>query len=72
MVFAGEGAMIYKKEILEEMAGQAVFAPAHLMIPLPSSTAYLGLKKALRLQFSEPASLSPFYIRKAEAELKGI
>ncbi len=70
VIFAGEGALLYR-EVIEEIAGEnAVFAPPHCMVPSPSNVAYLGLKKAVNGDFSEPVSLVPFYIRKSEAELK--
>jgi hypothetical protein len=40
------------------------------MVPSPANVAYLGLKKALEGDFSEPVSLVPLYIRKSEAEIK--
>jgi tRNA threonylcarbamoyladenosine biosynthesis protein TsaB len=70
VVFAGEGALIYREAITRAFQGEALFAPPHLNVPSPASVASLGLKKALDGEFSEPAALSPFYIRKSEAELK--
>ena len=70
VVFLGEGALLYRNEILGLFGKRAVFAPAHLSVPMPSSTAHLGLKKALRGEFDDPASLGPCYIRKSEAEIK--
>lgn len=70
ILFAGEGSVIYREDILSVLKDRAVFAPAHLMVPLPSSTAYLGRRLALEGRFEDPASLTPLYIRKSEAELK--
>ncbi|MBI4823667.1 MAG: tRNA (adenosine(37)-N6)-threonylcarbamoyltransferase complex dimerization subunit type 1 TsaB [Nitrospirae bacterium] len=70
VMFAGQGALLYKKEILEALGDRAIFPPPHLNVPLASATAYLGMKKALCGQFDNPLTLSPFYLRKAEAELK--
>lgn len=70
VVLAGEGAMLYTEELSEVLGEGALYAPAHLTVPSPSAVAYLGLKKALKGEFSDPAAVSPFYIRKSEAELK--
>jgi tRNA threonylcarbamoyladenosine biosynthesis protein TsaB len=70
VVFAGEGAVIYREEILRALGGRALFAPPHLNVPSPASVAALGLRVAVKGNFEDPASLSPFYIRKSEAEIK--
>ncbi|NWF97584.1 MAG: tRNA (adenosine(37)-N6)-threonylcarbamoyltransferase complex dimerization subunit type 1 TsaB [Nitrospirae bacterium] len=70
ILFAGEGSLIYKEEITKKMGSNAIFAPPEKMVPLPSNVAFLGLKKALKNEFSELISLVPFYIRKSEAEIK--
>jgi tRNA threonylcarbamoyladenosine biosynthesis protein TsaB len=70
VLFAGEGAVIYMKELKEILGDKAVFVPPHLMSPSAASVAYLGLRKALKAEFSDPATVCPLYIRKSEAELK--
>ena len=70
IVFAGEGALLYKKEIVERLGDMALFAPYDKMVPSPASVAALGLKKALQGDFSEPVGLIPSYIRSSEAEIK--
>jgi tRNA threonylcarbamoyladenosine biosynthesis protein TsaB len=70
VIYAGEGALIYRETIAEIAGEKALFPPLHLMTPSPSNVASLGLKKALRGDFSEPVSLVPYYIRKSEAEIK--
>jgi tRNA threonylcarbamoyladenosine biosynthesis protein TsaB len=70
VVLAGEGAALYMEELNAALEEGALYAPAHLTVPSPSAVAYLGLKKALKGEFSDPEGLSPFYIRKSEAELK--
>lgn len=70
IIFTGEGAELYRKNILEHFSGKAVFASPDKMVPSPSNVAALGLKKALNKEFSEPVSLTPLYIRKSEAEIK--
>lgn len=70
VVFAGEGALIYRESIMGTAGDNALFASAQHMVPSPSNVAFLGLKKAVNGDFCEPAGLVPFYIRKSEAETK--
>ncbi|MEW6585199.1 MAG: tRNA (adenosine(37)-N6)-threonylcarbamoyltransferase complex dimerization subunit type 1 TsaB [Nitrospirota bacterium] len=70
IVFAGEGALLYEKLITDTIADRAVFAPPEKMTPSAAAVAALGMKKALRGEFSEPIGLVPFYIRRSEAEIK--
>jgi tRNA threonylcarbamoyladenosine biosynthesis protein TsaB len=70
VLFAGEGAGLYREAILEIKGGHALFPPPHSSVPSPANVAYLGLKKALQGDFSEPVSLVPLYLRKSEAERK--
>ncbi len=70
IIFAGEGTIIYKDEIIRAMGEKAVFAPYEKTVPSPANVAAIGLKKALLNEFSDPISLTPIYIRKSEAEVK--
>jgi len=70
IIFAGEGAVIYKDKITEVMGEKAIFASPENMVPSPANVASLGMKKALLKEFSEPVTLIPIYIRKSEAEVK--
>jgi len=70
VVFVGQGAELYRREIEERLGPRALFAPPRLMTPSPAAVAEAGLARALRGEYSDPAFLSPFYIRKSEAELK--
>lgn len=70
ILFAGEGALLYRDTIMNRMGEKAIFPPLDKMIPSPANVAYLGLHKAVRGEFSEPISLIPYYIRKSEAEIK--
>lgn len=69
-IFTGEGTLLYKNKIIEVMKEKAIFAPPEKIVPAPSNVAALGLKKALAGEFSEPVALTPFYLRKSEAEIK--
>jgi tRNA threonylcarbamoyladenosine biosynthesis protein TsaB len=70
VIFTGEGALLYKESITGVMGENAIFPPYEKMMPSPASVASIGMKKALRGEFSEPLALVPFYIRRSEAELK--
>ncbi len=70
VIFTGEGAMSYKDEIIDDMGGDVLFAPPEKLVPSPANVASLGMKKALREEFSDPVSLVPVYLRKSEAEMK--
>ncbi len=70
IIFSGEGALLYKKEINEAMGEKALFPSLEKMIPSPANVASLGIKKALKGEFSEPVSLVPLYMRRSEAEMK--
>jgi len=70
IVFAGEGALLYKNKIKEMIREKAVFAPPEKMVPSPANVASAGIQKALKGEFSEPVSLVPIYIRRSEAEIK--
>jgi len=70
VVFTGEGAILYKDKIIEMMGEKAIFASPEKIVPSPANVAYIGIKKAIKGEFSEPVSLVPFYIRRSEAEIK--
>jgi tRNA threonylcarbamoyladenosine biosynthesis protein TsaB len=70
IIFAGEGALLYKNKIEAMIGRQAVFAPLEKMVPSPANVASIGIQKALKGEFSEPVSLVPIYIRRSEAEIK--
>ncbi len=70
VIFAGEGAEIYRQTISGIAGENALFPAKHHMVPSPSNVACLGLKKAANGDFSDPVSLVPLYIRRSEAELK--
>jgi tRNA threonylcarbamoyladenosine biosynthesis protein TsaB len=71
IIFTGDGSILYRNEIVDLMGERAIFASPDKIVPSPAHVAYLGIKNALRSEFSEPISLVPFYIRRSEAELKG-
>ncbi len=70
VLFAGEGAALYKSVITEVMKERAVFASPEKMVPSPANVAVLGLSKAARGEYADALASVPRYIRKSEAEVK--
>ena len=70
-VFTGSGAALYKDAILSTLGEKARFPEENLMHPLPSALCIIGLQKAEKGEFSDPVKLTPAYLRKSEAEIKG-
>ncbi len=70
VIFAGEGALLYRNIIIEAIGEKAIFPSQEKMVPSPANVASIGLQKAFRVEFSEPVNLVPFYIRRSEAEIK--
>jgi len=69
-VFMGEGAALYKEIIAGTLKDNAVFAPASRMSPAASSVAEIAVEKLKEGTVADPVSLTPFYIRKSEAEIR--
>jgi tRNA threonylcarbamoyladenosine biosynthesis protein TsaB len=70
VIFTGEGSALYREDIIRHMGSDALFATPDKMVPSPAHVATLGLRKAMRSEFSEPISLVPLYVRRSEAEIK--
>lgn len=69
-VFTGDGVLVHK-ELLKSLMGEKVFfAPGNLLLQKASSVAELGLLKFLEGQYEKPFDLTPFYLRKPQAERK--
>lgn len=69
-IFLGEGALIYKKNIISKLGERAIFPPLQFMTPSASNVAYLGLKKARHGDVEDIIKVVPIYLRKSEAEIK--
>ncbi len=68
-VFMGDGAKKYKNLIIDTLQTNAIFAPAAKMSPSASSVAEIAIEKLKEGITADPVSLTPFYIRKSEAEI---
>ncbi len=69
-VFMGDGVKIYKKLITDTLKSNAIFAPTSKMSPSASIVAEIVIEKLKEGIFTDPVSLTPFYIRKSEAEIR--
>jgi len=69
-VFAGDGVNIYKGLITDILRNDAVFAPQSKMSPSASGVAEIALEKLKEGTTVDPVTITPFYIRKSEAEIK--
>jgi len=70
IIFTGDGAILYRDEIIKHLSERALFASPEKMVTSPANVASIGMQKALRGEFSDPVGLVPFYLRRSEAELK--
>lgn len=69
-VFMGEGAALYKEVISVTLRDNAVFAPASRMSPAASAVAEIAEEKLKQGIVADTVSLTPFYIRRSEAEIR--
>ncbi|MBI5050992.1 MAG: tRNA (adenosine(37)-N6)-threonylcarbamoyltransferase complex dimerization subunit type 1 TsaB [Nitrospirae bacterium] len=68
-VFMGAGSIIYKRLIADTLQHNAIFAPASRMIPSAATVGELAIERLNEGIIADPVSLTPFYIRKSEAEI---
>jgi len=69
-VFLGEGAKLYRQQISDTLGDLALFAPESRMSPSASTVGEIALEKMEKGESADPVRLTPFYIRKSEAELR--
>jgi tRNA threonylcarbamoyladenosine biosynthesis protein TsaB len=70
VVFMGEGARLYKNQIIDALGDKALFAPEAGMSPSASAVAEIALEKIRQGETVDPVALTPVYIRKSEAEIR--
>ncbi len=68
-LFAGDGAITYKKNIQKLMSDSAVFASEGRNMIRASSVAAISLEKFKNGDTDDVSAFVPFYIRKSEAEI---
>ncbi|MGI6224768.1 MAG: tRNA (adenosine(37)-N6)-threonylcarbamoyltransferase complex dimerization subunit type 1 TsaB [Peptococcales bacterium] len=70
VTFLGDGVFEYRNLITSQLEGQAKWAPLQNLLPRASALAVLGLKELKQGNFADVFTLTPFYLRKSEAEIK--
>ncbi|KPK02538.1 MAG: hypothetical protein AMK71_01965 [Nitrospira bacterium SG8_35_4] len=70
VVFLGEGAKLCRQQISDTLGDLALFAPESRMSPSASAVAEIAFEKMEKGETADPVRLTPFYIRKSEAELR--
>ena len=70
VVLTGDGSETYRELIVSTLKDNAVFAPATKMSPSAAAVAEIAVEKIKRGITADPVSLTPFYIRKSEAEVR--
>ncbi len=69
-VFIGNGALLYKQELVKLLGDLAHFAPEYQHTIRASTIAHLGVQRFEINDFHNAGELVPHYIRKSDAELK--
>lgn len=69
-LFMGDGTKKHKKIITDALKDNAFFAPPSKMSPSASSVAEIAVEILKEGLLTDPVALTPFYLRKSEAEIK--
>jgi tRNA threonylcarbamoyladenosine biosynthesis protein TsaB len=70
VLFTGDGARLYRRDIVSALGDAAHFAPPPLDHPSAAFVAALGLLKLERGETEDLVRAEPVYLRKSEAELQ--
>ncbi len=70
VVLMGDATVTYKTLIADILKTNAIFAPPSKMSPSASTVAEMAIEKINQGIITDPISLTPFYIRKSEAEIR--
>ena len=70
VVLMGDATVTYKQLIADILKTNAIFAPPSKMSPSASTVAEMAIEKINQGIITDPISLTPFYIRKSEAEIR--
>ena len=68
VIFVGDGSVTFKEKLVQNLAGNAYFAPLNLNNQLSTSIAKAALEKALLGEFETCDTLMPMYLKKSQAE----
>jgi len=69
VLLVGDGAMLYRKDIEEELGGKAEFASAVHAHPEAAALVELAIPRFLREETDRPADVVPLYLRRSDAEI---
>ena len=69
IIFLGDGIKKYRDIIKEKIGKDALFIDSQFNLPVATSIAFLGLEKLKKGEEDDISTLSPFYLRKSEAEI---
>jgi tRNA threonylcarbamoyladenosine biosynthesis protein TsaB len=69
VLLVGDGAMLYRKDIEEELGGQVEFASAVHAHPEAAYLVELAVPRFLREETDRPADVVPLYLRRSDAEI---
>jgi tRNA threonylcarbamoyladenosine biosynthesis protein TsaB len=69
IIFSGEAAHLYRKEIESQFGNDGLFAPLSAALPSAAVVAEIGLVSLGRGDLADIDSLTPLYVRRPEAEV---
>ncbi len=69
IIFLGDGIKKYRDIIKEKIGKDALFIDSQLNLPVATSIAFLGLDKLKKGEEDDISTITPFYLRKSEAEI---
>jgi tRNA threonylcarbamoyladenosine biosynthesis protein TsaB len=69
VIFLGDGIKEYRDIIKEKIGKDALFIDSQLNLPVATNIAFLGLNKFKKGEEDNISTLTPFYLRKSQAEI---
>ena len=69
IIFLGDGIKKYRDIIREKIGKDALFIDSQINLPVATSIAFLGLNKLKKGEEDVISTITPFYLRKSEAEI---
>ncbi len=69
IIFLGDGIKRYRDNIKIKIGKDALFIDSQINLPMATNVAFLGLNKLIKKEEDDISKLSPFYLRKSEAEI---
>jgi tRNA threonylcarbamoyladenosine biosynthesis protein TsaB len=69
IIFLGDGIKKYRDDIEFKIGKNALFIDSQINLPVATNIAFLGLNKLRKGEADDVSTLSPFYLRRSEAEI---